>query len=603
MALSLFLREHQDAACLNMSDQALSLDDYVSILKRRKWQFVLPVLLVMSAAAVVAMTLPAVYRSTATILIEQQEIPTDMVQSTVTSYAGERIQVISQHVMTTENLGRIIEAYDLYPELRQGTDLGAAVATMRSDIVREMINAQFADPRSGRPTSATIAFSVSFDSPSPLLAQQVAQEIASLYLEKNLRERTRTAQESTSFLEQESRKLGDEVSQIEERLALFKEEHGDRLPELMKLNLDLMQRTEDRLRSTAQEMSSLEEQAIYLASELALLDPYSAVYSSSGQRVMKPADRLKALEAEYVGIASKYSAAHPDRIKIEREMASLRGIVGDTDSRDLRRRLSEQQSELSSLLERYSPDHPDVKRLEREIGMTRLRLSSSIGGSGESRVSDADNPAYIQLQARLSATESKLASLRQVQSDLESSLRDYEQRILQSPQIERAYSSLVRDHETAVNSYKEINAKLNSARLAETLETESRGERFSLIDPANLPGQPYSPDRIAIFFFGFVLAIGSGVGNVAFREATDQRIYGPRAVQAITGSPPLALIPLVVTLEDRAAHAKKTRAIVVSALALLMVVMAIVHVLVVPLDSLWANPSEDMESNTTSAEG
>ncbi|WP_120799441.1 GumC family protein [Thiocapsa rosea] len=586
-----------------MSDQALSLDDYIAIINRRKWQFILPAFLVMLAAATIAMTLPAVYRSTATILIEQQEIPADLVRSTVTSYAGERIQVISQRVMTTENLGRIIEAYDLYPDLRRDLDLGAAVARMRSDIVREMINAQFADPRSGRPTSATIAFSVSFDSPSPLLAQQVAQEIASLYLEKNLRERTRTAQESTSFLEQESRKLADEVAEIEERLALFKEEHGDRLPELMKLNLDLMQRTEDRLRSTAHEMTSLDEQAIYLASELALMDPYSAVYSSSGQRVMKPADRLKALEAEYVGIASKYSAAHPDRIKIEREMASLRGIVGSTDSRDLRRRLNEQQSELSSLLDRYSPGHPDVSRLEREIGLTRQRLSSYGAGSGDTRVPDADNPAYIQLQARLSATESKLASLRRVQSELESNLRDYEQRILQSPQIERAYSSLVRDHEQAVNSYKDINAKLNAARLAETLETESRGERFSLIDPASLPGQPYSPDRIAIFFFGFVLAIGSGVGNIAFREATDQRLYGPRSVQAITGSSPLALIPLIITHEDRAARSKKIRAIVASAIVAVVMSLLIVHVFVVPLNSLWLNSSGDTEARESSGTG
>lgn len=586
-----------------MSEQALTLDDYFAIISRRKWQFILPAVIVLATAATVAITLPAVYRSTATILIEQQEIPTDLVKSTVTSYAGERIEIISQHVMTTENLARIIEEYDLYPKLRKEVDLGAAVDRMRSDIVREMMNAEFADQKSGRPTSATIAFTVSFDSPSPSLAQQVAQEIASLYLEKNLRERTKTAQESTSFLEQESRKLGDSVAEIEEKLALFKEKFGDRLPELMKLNLDFMQRTEDRLRTTAQEITSLEEQAIYLASELALMDPYSAVYSSSGERVMKPADRLKALEAEHVAIASRYSAAHPDRIKIEREIASLRGIVGNTDSRDLRLRLNEQQSELSLLLDRYSPDHPDVKRLEREIGMTRQRLLSKGTGPGDSRVSDADNPAYIQLQARLSAAEAKLASLRSVQSDLESSLREYEQRILQSPQIEREYSTLVRDHENAVNTYNEINSKLNAARLAETLETESRGERFSLIDPANLPSQPYSPDRIAIFFFGFVLAIGSGVGNVAFREATDQRLYGPRAVQAITGFAPLALIPLMITREDRAAHARRTRAIVVLALLTLATLMVIVHVLVAPLDSLWSSSSSDTEKQEPTAVG
>ncbi len=567
---------------------SLTLDDYSAILRRRRWSFLVPAIVVLAASVAVAFGLPSVYRSKATILVEQQDIPAELVQSTVTSYAGERIELVSQRVMTTENLGRIIEQHDLYPELRAAFDLPTAVAQMRTDTTREMITAQFSDPRSGRPTSTTIAFAVSFESPSPVLAQKVTEDIASLYLEENLRGRTRTAQESTNFLEQESRKLGAEIEELEERISRFKEKYGDRLPEVMSLNLDIMQRTEERLRSTAQEIRTLEEQAIYLSSELAQMDPYAAVYSATGARVMSPADRLKALEAEYVGIASRYSSSHPDRAKLEREMASLRAIVGGGgDSRDLRRRLGEQQSELDALRDRYSSEHPDVKRLEREIQVTRQRLASS-GQQGSGRqVADADNPAYIQIQARLSAADANLESLRRTQSELQDDLKEYERRILESPQIEQEYNRLLRSQVNLVNAYNEINAKLNTARIAETLETESRGERFSLLEPPYVPTTPYRPDRIAILFFGFVLAIGSGVGNLAFREATDQRLYGARALQAMTGEPPLALIPLIKTEDDRRARRRRILIGGLGAVSGLVAVLFIIHVFVAPLHELW----------------
>lgn len=574
-----------------MAERPPSLDDYRAILRRRKWQFIVPAALVLVVAAAVAIGLPPVYRSSATILVEEQEIPADLVRSTVTSYAGERIEIISQRVMTAENLGRIIEEYDLYPDLRRDTDLSTAVRRMRGDVGREMINARFADPRSGRSRSATIAFSVSYDSRSPKLAQEVTQAIASLYLEKNLRERQRRAQESTAFLEQEAARLREGVAVLERELASFKERHGDKLPELMRLNLDLMQRTEDRLRATKQEITSLDEQVIFLASELALTEPYSAVYDASGKRVMTPSDRLKALEAEYVGIASRYSAAHPDRKRIEREIAALRKMVGaGADLSDLRRQLQEQQSELQSLRERYSPEHPEVKRLEGAVEASRTRLTEAGGQDLRERVPDADNPAHIQLRARLEAAEAKLTSLQEVKSDLEAKLKEYEARILESPQIEREYKQLVREHDLAVNAYNEINAKLNTARLAESLETESRGERFSLIDPAHLPVSPHQPDRLALAFFGLVLAIGSGVGNLAFREATDQRLYGPRAVEGVTGSPPLAVIPRIETGDDRRRHSQRRATLALSVAVGALLVAVWTHFFVAPLQDLFGGP-------------
>src|SRR5580692_10897786 len=99
-------------------------------------------------ATLLAILLPGTYRSTATILIEQQEIPQEMVRSVITSFADQRVQVISQRVMTTQNLLTLIDRYKLYPDLRQRVAREVLLEKMREDIGMHMISADVIDPRS-----------------------------------------------------------------------------------------------------------------------------------------------------------------------------------------------------------------------------------------------------------------------------------------------------------------------------------------------------------------------------------------------------------------------------------------------------------------------
>ncbi|MEW8664540.1 MAG: lipopolysaccharide biosynthesis protein, partial [Candidatus Thiodiazotropha sp.] len=221
-------------------EELLGIGDYLAILKRRKMQLIVPAAIILLLSIGLALGLPSIYRSEATILIEQQEIPSELVRSTVTSYAGERIQVISQRVMTTENLGSIIENYGLFKEERDDTSLSLLAEKLRENIKLEMISADVVDPRSGRPTTATIAFTLAFSSKDSRIAQKVTNELVSLYLDENLRRRTQSALETSSFLGAEANKLKQEIADLETSLAKFKEKHVNNLPELQQLNMQLM---------------------------------------------------------------------------------------------------------------------------------------------------------------------------------------------------------------------------------------------------------------------------------------------------------------------------------------------------------------------------
>ena len=194
----------------------------VGVIRRRFWQMVLPALAVFVVVAAVVMMLPAKYQSTATIIIEGQEVPQELVRSTVTGFVEERLQSITQIVLNRSNLMSIIDRVGLYPEERKTMTSEQLVAMMRKDITMEPITAEVMS-NTGRPSTATIAFSVSFEGREPAKVLQTTNTLVSLFLEENLKKREAKASTAYSFLEKQLATLGGEVAQSEERIARFKE--------------------------------------------------------------------------------------------------------------------------------------------------------------------------------------------------------------------------------------------------------------------------------------------------------------------------------------------------------------------------------------------
>jgi uncharacterized protein involved in exopolysaccharide biosynthesis len=169
------------------SEQTQGLQDYLAILRRRRTLILLAggSLLILSLA--VAFLWPATYKSMATILIEEQEVPTDLVRSTITSYADQRIETIKQQVMSRTTLWKVVEQYDLYPDLRRANPAEVVLKRFVNDIEVAVISADVVNRRTNTQMKATIAFTVSYQSEQPVLAQKVANELTSLFLGQNLK--------------------------------------------------------------------------------------------------------------------------------------------------------------------------------------------------------------------------------------------------------------------------------------------------------------------------------------------------------------------------------------------------------------------------------
>jgi len=427
-------------------------------------------------AAVLAIALPPQYRSAGTILIEQQEMPPELVRSTVTSYADQRVQVISKRVMTTETLLNIIRHYDLYPKERAKETREVLLGRMRKDIGLKMISADVIDPRSGHPTSATIAFEVSYTSSSADLAAKVANELTTLYLNENLNNRTQLARDAAQFLESEADRLSRHIADLEAKLAAFKDKNQQKLPELTTLNMSLLDRTDEQLRTEEARKSSLEQQLVYLQAQLAQLKPNSTVYSDTGERITSSADRLKMARSQLDTARAVYAPDHPDVQRLEREVAGLEKEVAkdprfkatDTSSasvtNDLRRRLESARAALAGASAKYSPDHPDVVRLASEVKDLQTQLAAAPAAAPapdpiNAPPIEADNPAYVQIQAQIVATRNELSALETEVAKLRAKAADYQRNITMSPQIEKDYRELTRDYDNARLKYTEIRSK------------------------------------------------------------------------------------------------------------------------------------------------
>lgn len=573
------------------AEEVKTLGEYLQIFKRRKKQFLIPVIILSLLALIIAFALPAVYRSTATILIEQQEIPQDLVRSTISTYADQRLEVMQQKVMTTSNLLRIIEKFNLYHDELQKETREEVIDDMREDIGMEPVSADVVDPRTGRPTTATIAFSLYFDHTSPEIAQKVANELVSLYMNENLKTRNEDTKETSLFLLQESKRLGDKITKQEAKLAKFKQGNMEKLPDLVQFNIQLMDKVQSELLDLNRQMEATKQKKIYLQAQLAQLQPNATLYSSSGKRILGKESRLKTLQAELVTMSATYSADHPDVVKTKKEIKALEKELGVSESKsELLLQLKKLKTDYLVMRGKYSDKHPDVIKVKQEIE----KLEAKIKLTPDDVIEDApvtkpDNPAYIQLQAQLEAAEANLKSFNKRRDETLKRLKTYKDRISSAPRVEQEYRALTRDYEDTLKQYQEAKAKLMEAQLAVKLEKEQKGERFTLIEPPLLPEVPNSPNRVMIIILGLILSFGAGLAVVVILESMDDSVRGVKSLESLFGAVPLATIPYIPSANEIAeaqSHAPKIK-LFLGGMGILTIALILVNYFYKPLDVLW----------------
>jgi len=570
------------------SESTVNLQEYLTIVHRRKHVILLAGGFLLCLSVIAALLWPPTFKSTATILIEEQEVPAELVHSTITSYADQRIEMIKQQVMSRSSLGKVVEQYNLYAGMRKENPTEEVIKRFIKDIEVEVISADVIDKRTHNATKATIAFTLSYNSGTPEIAQRVANELTSLFLGENLKSRERQAQETTTFLKQEAESLAAHIEEVEAKLATFKQRAAGALPELMPLNLQMMNQADRELMDLDQQIRSLEERKSYLDGELATIKPNTPILSVTGERILDSVERLRGLRAEYAGVAANLSPDHPDVIKMKQEISALEKETGaNPETQEIAKQLIDARTRQATLADRLGESHPDVLQTQRTIVALERELRRIGATAANKPMQRPENPAYINIQAQLNSVNSSLQALKTSRTTVKQRLQDYAKRIERTPALEPDYLTLARDRDTSAQKYQDIRSRLLEAKVSEGLEVQRKGERFSLIDPPGLPEAPEKPNRKAIVLLGLILAMAGGAGAAALAEHLDHSIRAPEQLVRVAQAFPLAVIPYLPNQKDLARAMRRRSRIRLAGLGAVAVALLLCHVFWTPLDVVW----------------
>ncbi|MEO8640471.1 lipopolysaccharide biosynthesis protein [Pseudomonas sp.] len=509
------------------SEYEMSFNDYLAIIKHHALLLILSFVVILGVCIAVAISLPPTYESSGTILVESQQISPDLVAANNNTFADERIEVIRQRVMTREHLEGIIDKYNLFASQSRQLSVSEKIEEMRNAIVVSLVSAAV----KGR-GEVTIAFRLSFEHRQPEIANKVANELVTLFLDENIKQRTERASETTEFLTQEADKLRVELETLENRLADFKQAHSNALPEHQELRMNMLSRAETELKEVDRDYKTAREELRFNELELSAANAGLATKPGTpGAAVDKPQD-LASLKAEYIRLQSLYTQAHPDVRAVKRKIAALeanKGADGAAASVNL-----------------------DVAKAE----------------------------------ARISGAAARIKSLADQKQQILSKIAELEAQIIEAPQVERGLVTVMRDHDNARKKYEEIRTKEMSAKISESLEQENKAERFVLLESPLMPEKPVRPNRKKVVAMGFLLApVGAGA-LVMLLEMMSQRVRGAQALASVLGRRVLVSIPYIHTKAELARRRKWRTLLIVCGVAIVAIFLVLLHFLYMPLDLL-----------------
>jgi polysaccharide chain length determinant protein (PEP-CTERM system associated) len=523
-----------------VSGPQLSIADGIDIVRRNFWYFLIPTVLLLVAGLLYVRSLPAIYVSTAKILVESQQIPEDLVRSTVTSFADERIEFIRQKVLTRTNILEMVDEFELY----ERADLSRTEQVIRF-LENVGIDRVSANTRQGQ---TTVAFDLSFRDLDPRTAQLVASELATHFLDENAATRTARATETTAFLRREAEQIQEQIREAETQISTFKVANRDQLPELFQVNMGRLGRVENEYQQASLTLAGLERELRFL-------------YAQAEGRALAPTRRDS---------ADPNAPATLEQLRAERDRLLLQLTETHPDVLNVQRRIEAREAAIAAL----PPEPENTQNI-----------------TPESVTADLDRilPASVSptLAREIETVRERIRFLRRSLAQMAEEIEVLEERLNQAPAIEREWQDLQRGLSNLSAKYEELRNKELEARMAQTLEEERKGERFVLLEPPVVPTEPSEPNLKKLYVMVLGLAGAAGACLMALVEFSRPGMRGEGIITHHLGTIPLASIPYIQTPAEEAQRLRRRKQALVALALSPFLAAAFVHFLVYPLDLLY----------------
>jgi uncharacterized protein involved in exopolysaccharide biosynthesis len=440
-------------------DVEISPAHYLQLILHRKWIVITIFLSVSIVTAVIAQRLPNIYTSETVILVDPQKVPESYVKATVTGDVRNRLGTLSQQILSASRLQKIIESLNLYQQERKEMVREDVQAQMRRDINVSLVTA-------GGAQNDLQAFKISYSNRDPRLAARVAGELASLFIDENLRARERQANDTTDFLQHTLEETRKELEKQEAQLRDFRLKHLGEMPEHQVANLTVLGQLQASQQREGEALSRAEQQRSYLQTMVSASSPVVDV--DSGDDADSP--------SKPAGATS--SPTRP-------QTAGGRGASTGTT-------LADDRARLASLLSRYTDKYPEVQKLRQQIqereAKEKLLAPAPVETASAPDIPvpppppakkkqvfvpvNSSNPVII---SQIKAVEEEIAKHKEEQQRLNKLIGSYQAKLEAIPVREQQVAELVRDYEMNKAHYSQLLDKQLSAETASQLELRQKG--------------------------------------------------------------------------------------------------------------------------------
>jgi polysaccharide chain length determinant protein (PEP-CTERM system associated) len=494
---------------------------YLALARRRAWYFLPPLFFGWLVVWLASWVMPSVYRSGTLILVEQPTVPQQYVVPNINGSIENRLDSITQQILSRTRLLHIIDKLNLYAKDRARASPDELVERMRKDIEIELVRSPGRDELT--------SFNVYYSSRDAHVAQEVTSELTNLFISENLEVRQQQSENTTKFLANQLEEARRNLAEQEEKVREFKDKHLGELPGQLQSNLQILSGLQGQLQTEEDTLNRAKQQNVYLES---LLGQYRAV-----RRTAKTGDNT------VVGLPA-----------LDQELDKLKAQLADLSSH-------------------YTDRHPDVRKVKEQIAKTE-RLKQQIAANLQSGASDppanagsADSPKddaevrdsspMMELQSQLKANQIEIASRQRSIQDLKARIGDYQGRLNQAPVREQQLTDLTRGYDQSKADYDSLLRKKNDSELATSLELQQQGEHFRILDPPNVPDKPFSPNRLKLFGIGLVAGLALGGVFAAGAELTDDRIHSEKEFKKLVTANVMVEIPALISPDEEKARIRR----------------------------------------------
>jgi polysaccharide chain length determinant protein (PEP-CTERM system associated) len=497
---------------LQESNELPDFTEIKGMVRRRRWQFLVPFFCGWALVWGASWLIPSTYRSGTLILVEQPSVPEKYVVSNIDSDIQHQLDSITQQILSRTRLIRIIDSLGLYAQERKHASPDDLVATMSKDIDIELSRG---DDRK------LSAFNIYYASRDPKMAQAATAELANLFITENLEQRQERSENTTKFLEDQLDQARAKLTAQEAKLRVFKDQHLGELPTQTQSNLQILIGLQSQVQGNEDSLNRAQQRNTYLES---LINQYRAMDSGS-----KPA------EGGPVGLA-----------EIDKELDQLK-------------------AQLTDLTSHYTDKHPDVRKTREQIARTeqmRERIVADMNNRSNTpsppptaaKPLDPKSAPTLELESQLKANRLEIANREAEIKDEQSKINQYQARLNMAPVMEQQFADITRDYDQSKTDYESLLAKKNQSAMSTDLEKTQQGEHFRMLDPPNLPVRPYKPNRLMLCGAGLAVGLVLGGGFAFGWEKLSGKIYSEREIKRLVPIDVIAEIPPIESLQEQSSH-------------------------------------------------